>query len=82
MMIYKKNGNFWIYHKPAVDEDMESGLTKKVWMPIGQKHEPKLGVMVEEGDVFKFGKKMFKISKICNLLKKEKKPTPPTKLVI
>ena len=57
-------------------------MTKKIWIPIGQKHESKSGVMVEEGDVFKFGKKNFKINKISNLLRKEKKPTQKPKLVI
>jgi hypothetical protein len=81
-MIYKKRDNFWLYHQACIDEDVESSLTKKIWIPIGQKHEQKSGVMVEEGDVFKFGKKNFKINKICNLLRKEKKPTLKPKLVL
>lgn len=57
-------------------------MTKKIWTPIGQKNESESGVLVEEGDIFKFGKKTFKINKICNLLRKEKKVTPKPKLVL
>ena len=83
-MIYRKKDNFWIYHIACIDEDPEINLNKKVWVPIGQNHEDKQGVLVEEGDIFKFGKKNFKINKICNLLRKEKekpKPKPKPELV-